>query len=108
MISKSWKSAHLVLNLANQNNIHTMSKSTHFIGQQRYLQIIKFLDRSKIDSLIRKEGYDRYTKKFDSYTHLITLLYAVLSRYDSIREVAVALLFNANRLHHLGIDYCVK
>lgn len=85
-----------------------MSKSTHFIGQQRYLQIIKFLDRSKIDSLIRKEGYDRYIKKFDSYTHLITLLYAVFSRYDSIREVAVDLLFNANRLHHLGIDYCVK
>lgn len=85
-----------------------MSKSTHFIGQPSYLQLIKLLTRSKVDHLIRKNGYDRYTKKFDAYTHLITFLYAVLSRYDSIRELVVGLLSNANRLHHLGIDYCVK
>lgn len=85
-----------------------MSKSTHFLGQPSYLQLIKLLNRSKIDYLIRKNGYDRYTKKFDAYTHLITFLYAVLSRYDSIRELVVGLLSNATRLHHLGISYCVK
>lgn len=85
-----------------------MNKSTHFLGQPSYLQLIKFFDKSKILQLIRINGYDRYTKKFDSYTHLITFLYAVLCRYDSIREVVVGLLSNATRLHHLGIDYCVK
>ena len=85
-----------------------MSKSTHFIGQPSYLQLIKLLDRSKIDSISKSGKYNRYTKRFDSYTHLITYLYAVLCRYDSIREVVVGLLSNANRLAHLGINYCVK
>ena len=85
-----------------------MSKSTHFLGQPSYLQLIKLLNRSKIDSIIRDNNYNRYTKKFDSYTHLITYMYAVLCRYDSIRELVVGLLSNANKLHHLGIKYCVK
>ena len=85
-----------------------MSKSTHFIGQPSYLQLIKLLDRSKIDSISKSGKYNRYTKRFDSYTHLITYLYAVLCRYDSIREVVVGLLSNANKLAHLGINYCVK
>lgn len=85
-----------------------MSKSNHFLGQPSYLQLIKFLDRSEINKIIRLGSYNRYTKHFDSYTHLITLLYAVLSRYDSIREVVVGLLSNATKLQHLGISYCVK
>ena len=85
-----------------------MSKSTHFIGQPSYLQLIKLLDRSKIDSISKSGKYNRYTKRFDSYTHLITYLYAVLCRYDSIREVVIGLLSNANKLAHLGINYCVK
>ena len=85
-----------------------MGKSTHFLGQPSYLQLIKLLDRVKMDSIIDKSDYNRYTKKFDAYTHLVTYLYAVLCRYDSIREVVVGLLSNATKLHHLGINYCVK
>lgn len=85
-----------------------MSKSTHFLGQPSYLQLIKLLDKSEIDSIIRNNDYNRYTKKFDAYTHLITYLYAVLCRYDSIRELVVGLLSNAHKLHHLSINYCVK
>ncbi len=85
-----------------------MGKSTHFLGQPSYLQLIKLLDRSKINEIIRKGGYNRYTKRFDAYTHLITYLYTVLLRYDSIRELVVGLLSNATKLAHLGIKYCVK
>lgn len=85
-----------------------MGKSTHFLGQPSYLQLINLLDKAKINSTIRKNNYNRYTKKFDAYTHLITYLYAVLCRYDSIRELVVGLLSNATKLHHLGINYCVK
>ena len=85
-----------------------MGKSIHFLGQPSYLQLIKLLDRSKIDAISKSGNYNRYTKRFDSYTHLITYLYAVLCRYDSIRELVVGLLSNANKLAHLGINYCVK
>lgn len=85
-----------------------MSKSTHFIGQPSYLQLIKMLDIAKISQITRTGGYDRYTKRFDSYTHLIIYLYAVLCRYDSIRELIAGVLSNATKLGHLGIKYCVK
>ncbi len=71
-----------------------MGKSIHLIGQPIYLQIIKLLDRPNITQIIRQGGYDRYTKQFDSYTHLVTYLYAVLSKYDSIREIIAGLLSN--------------
>ena len=85
-----------------------MSKSTHFLGQPSYLQLIKLLDRAKISQIIRTGSYDRYTKLFDSYTHLIVYLYAVLCRYDSIRELTAGVLSNATKLAHLGIKYCVR
>ncbi len=85
-----------------------MGKSTHFLGQPSYLQLIKLLNRAKINEIIRQGGYNHYTKRFDAYTHLITYLYAVLMRYDSIRELVVGLLSNATKLAHLGIYYCVK
>lgn len=85
-----------------------MSKSTHFIGQPSYKQLLNFIDRAEIAKIVHKDGYDRYVKRFDSYTHLVTLLYAVLQRYDSLREIVVGLLSNATRLRHLGLDYCIK
>lgn len=85
-----------------------MGKSTHFLGQPSYLQLIKLLDRAKISQITRTGGYDRYTKRFDSYTHLIIYLYAILCRYDSIRELIAGVLSNATKLAHLGIKYCVK
>ena len=68
----------------------------------------KLLDRVKKTLLFVKGARNRYTKKFDAYTHLINYLYAVLCRYDSINKVVVGPLSNATKLHHLGINYCVK
>lgn len=39
---------------------------------------------------------------------MVTLLYAVIQRYDSLREIVVGLLSNATRLQYLGINYCIK
>lgn len=85
-----------------------MSKSRHFIGQPSYSQLLKFIDRQKISQIVRKGGYDRYTKRLDSYCHLVTMLFAVLQRYDSLREVVAGLLSNSNKLSHLGISYCIR
>jgi len=36
------------------------------------------------------------------------MLYAVMMRYDSLREIVVGMLSEANKINHLGIDYMVK
>ena len=45
----------------------------------------------------------RYTKRFDAWTHLVVMLYAVIKHFDSLREIAVSLLAEAPKLQHLGL-----
>ena len=85
-----------------------MSKSTHFTGQPIYAQLLSLTDTQKIRSLSKDGGYDRYVKKLDGYAHFVGILYGVLMRYDSLREIVVGMLSEADKLQHLGIDYMPK
>lgn len=64
-----------------------MSKSSNFFGQPIYGQLIKSLDREINVEISRKHGGEKYVKSFDGYTHLLTMLYAVIQRFDSLREI---------------------
>ena len=80
-----------------------MSKSTHFFGQPVYGQLIKLLDKDKIIQFSRNWGGERYVKCFDGFTHLITMLYAVIMRFDSLREIETSMIAEVRKLHHVGI-----
>lgn len=81
-----------------------MGKSTHFSGQPLYGQVINLLDRSKILKISRQLGGERYVKSFDAWQHTLTMLYAVILRFDSLREITTSLLAEARKLCHLGIS----
>lgn len=85
-----------------------MCKSTHFFGQPVYVQLIKSLDREKIIELSRKNGGEKYIKSFTGFTHLLTMLYAVIMRFDSLREIEAAMTAEVRKLHHIGIDKVPK
>ena len=68
-----------------------MSKSTNFIGQPVFNQIIKFFDKSEIKKIAREHGAERYVKKFTTYHHLIVMLQVTLEGFQSIREVILGL-----------------
>lgn len=81
-----------------------MGKSSNFFGQPIYGQLIKSLDREKIIEMSRKYGGEKYVKSFDGYTHLLTMLYAVIQRFDSLREIETSMTAEVRKLHHVGID----
>ena len=81
-----------------------MGKSSNFFGQPIYGQLIKSLDREKIVEISRKHGGEKYVKSFDGYTHLVTMLYAVIQRFDSLREIETSMTAEVRKLHHVGID----
>lgn len=81
-----------------------MSKSTQFFGQPIYGQLIKLLDKSKILQFSRNHGGERYVKSFDGFTHLLTMLYAVIMRFDSLREIETSMTAEVRKLHHIGIE----
>ena len=85
-----------------------MSKSTHFIGQPLYSQVINLLDKSKIMQISREHGGEHYIKRFDCWTHLVVMLYAIIMRFDSLREITASLQAEARKLRHLGISVMIS
>lgn len=85
-----------------------MGKITTFSGQPQYLQILNLANRAKIQEISKQKGYNKYTKKLDGYTHFVAMLFAVLMRYDSLRETIIGLMAEAQKLQHLGINYLVR
>lgn len=81
-----------------------MGKSTHFFGQPVHGQLIKSLDRDKIVEMSRKNGGEKYVKSFDGYTHLLTMLFAVIMRFGSLREIEAAMTAEVRKLHHIGME----
>ena len=81
-----------------------MGKSTHFIGQPILGQLLKFLDKEKIIKMSRENDGERYVKKFNAWNHLVIMLYAVIMRYDSIREITSTTEVECRKLAHLGVD----
>ena len=80
-----------------------MRKSTHFFGQPVYGQVTKLLDKSKILKFSVEKGGERYVKSFDCWSHLLTMLYGVIQRFDSLREIETSLKAEAHKLAHVGL-----
>lgn len=81
-----------------------MHKGTHFIGQPVYGQLINLLDKAEVLKFNCEHGGERYVKHFDSWQHLVVMLYAVIKRFDSLREITDSMFPEARKLAHLGIQ----
>ncbi len=85
-----------------------MNKDTNFIGQPIFTQLLKFINKGKVDRIALKLKSDKYTKKFTTYSHLVVMLYAVLEGLSSIREVVIGMLANSGKINHLALNYMIK
>lgn len=85
-----------------------MGKNAFFSGQPIFSQLIKFVPRDRFSSIVRKYNGDRYTKKFDSFHHLVSMLYAQFENCSSLREVEIGMLACMDKLTHLGIIHRTK
>ena len=80
-----------------------MNKSTHFIGQPMYGQLLNLLDKQKILRISREKGGERYVKRFDAWRHLVIMLYAVIKRFDSLGEISDSMFsVSGAYIHHSG------
>ena len=80
-----------------------MGKDTHFFGQPILNQLLNYLNKSKILEISRNKGGERYIKSFNAWHHLVVMLYAVIMRFDSLREITSATMMEWRKLAHLGI-----
>ena len=85
-----------------------MRKITKFSGQPLYVQILNLTERLKIRKISYEGGHDKYVKHLNGYTHFVALLFAVLMRYDSLRELIIGMQAEAHKLRHLGVAYVIR
>jgi adenylate cyclase class IV len=79
-------------------------KEIRFVGQPILKQILKLIDAVNIQGLIRKHQSDHYYKAFKTRTHLVTLLFGIFSRCDSMTEICEGLRALGGKLNHLGME----
>lgn len=79
-------------------------KEIHFVGQPILKQILKLVDAVNIQGLINKHKSDHYYKAFKTKTQLVTMLFGIFSRCDSMNEICEGLRALGGKLNHLGLD----
>jgi len=81
-----------------------MNKSKNFSGQPIISQVLKFIPVSIIARTAKKQMSDRYYKRFKTYDHLVTMIFATLSGSSSLREVSSIMLACEGKINHLGLS----
>ena len=81
-----------------------MNKSSHFVGQPIFSQVLSLIDRSLVNRITMDTDSDRYYKKFKTWDHLVAMLYGTMSNCKTIRELSTGLLACEGKLRHLGLE----
>ena len=82
-----------------------MNKSTFFSGQPTFTQLIKLLPKDVVTSCIQTAGSDHYYKKFNTWHHLVTMLFACFGNCTSLREVVTSMRALEGRLKSCHIKF---
>jgi hypothetical protein len=82
-----------------------MNKSTHFSGQPTFTQLVKLLPKDLVMDCIQRSDSDRYYKKFNTWHHLITMLFTCYGHCSSLREVITGMRALEGRLRGCDIKF---
>jgi len=67
-----------------------------------FAQIIQRLDRSIFKKLVKEYNTDKHQKGFDSWSHLISMLFSHFAKSQSLRDISNGLRSATGNLNHLG------
>lgn len=68
-----------------------------------FSQIIQKIDRPLFKKLVRQMQTDKGCKGFDSWTHLVSMLFCHFAKSTSVRDISNGLRSATGNLNHLGI-----
>jgi hypothetical protein len=69
-----------------------------------YSQILKLIDRTLVERLVKRHQSDKHSKGLDTWTHLVSMLFCHLAKSTSVREISDGLRSAAGNLNHLGVE----
>jgi hypothetical protein len=81
-----------------------MNKSTNYLGQPIFSQLLSLIENSIIKKTIVEHKANRCYKKFFLWDHLVSMLYGVYSHCTSLRELQCGLEICQGKLNHLNLS----
>jgi len=69
-----------------------------------FKNLLDLLPRKKFDEFIGQHNADKYTKNFSCWNQLTTLLYAQITRKDSLREIETGLRCQQRAWNYIGLE----
>jgi hypothetical protein len=69
-----------------------------------FAQIISKLDRSSFNKLVREKQTDKHNKGYNSWTHLVSMVFCQFAKSQSVRDISNGLRSATGNLNHLGIN----
>jgi hypothetical protein len=85
-----------------------MSKSSYFSSKSVFGQLISLIDDSLIRKEVKKCDSDRYTKRFTTKDHLISMLFCSFSKCTSLREISGAMLGLSGKTSSFQLNHIPK
>lgn len=68
-----------------------------------FSQIISKIDRNSFKKIVREKDTDKHQKGYNSWTHLVSMLFCQFSKSQSVRDISNGLRSATGNLNHLGI-----
>jgi len=81
-----------------------MNKSTHFSGQPTFVQIIRLLPRDLVAQIILRSNSDYCTKRFNTWSHLLTMIFSCCANCESIREIVTGMRAMGGKLNNCNLS----
>jgi hypothetical protein len=69
-----------------------------------FSQIISQLDKTGFKSLVKSKSTDKHNKGFNSWTHLVSMLFCQFAKSTSVRDISNGLRSATGNLNHLGVQ----
>lgn len=69
-----------------------------------FSQIISKLDRPKFKSLVKSHQTDKHQKGYNSWSHLVTMLFCQFAKSQSLRDISNGLRSATGNLNHLAMN----
>lgn len=86
----------------NKNN------SKNLVGQPIFAQVLGYIPKKKMQDIVIDLESDRYYKKIHTFKHLVSMLFGIISKCTSLREICEGMLICSGKLNHFGIDSSPK
>ena len=81
-----------------------MDKGTIFFGNSVFGQLISFIDNKIVEKCVKKCNSDYYIKRFKTKDHLISMLFCVIAKCSSLREVSGAMLGLSGKTKYFRLE----